>query len=83
MNRRARRLPTSVPVPVDPQFVQKFCDHGWPRVERIWGKPRVIVWARVIGVKNLIQMRREYKKRVAEERALARLRRQYLKGRRG
>lgn len=62
MNRRARRLPTSVPVPVDPEFVPKFVAHGWQRVERIWGKPRVAVWARVVGVKNLIHMRREHLK---------------------
>lgn len=56
---RARRLPTSVPVPVDPQFVAKFMEGGWPRVNRLWGK-RAQVWIRVIGLRNLQAMRAQF-----------------------
>lgn len=56
---RARRLPTSVPVPVDEQFIEKFLIGGWPRVNRLFGK-RAKVWERVIGKSKLKAMRREY-----------------------
>jgi hypothetical protein len=56
---RARRLPTSVPVPVDPEFVDTFLQHGWARVERIWGKRRVQTWVGLLGRAKLEQMRRE------------------------
>jgi hypothetical protein len=60
--RKLRRLPTRVPVPVDPEFVQKFCETGWQRVERIYGKRRVQVWADALGRRALIAKRREYRK---------------------
>lgn len=56
---RARRLPTSVPIPVDPEFVTTFLSYGWQRVERIWGKRRVQTWVSVIGRRELEHMRRE------------------------
>lgn len=56
---RVRRLPTSVPVPVDAQFVEKFMEGGWDRVKSIYGK-RAQVWVRVIGKKNLKAMREQY-----------------------
>lgn len=61
LSRRARRLPTSVPVPVDPEFVPTFLQHGWARVERIWGKRRVQTWVGLLGRKELEQMRREHR----------------------
>lgn len=60
MNRRAKRLPTSVPVPVDPEFVPTFVRAGWQRVERMWGKRRVATWAAVVGKSDMIRRRREY-----------------------
>lgn len=60
IDRRARRLPTSVPVPVDPEFVPLFVKHGWQRVERIYGKRRVQTWADVVGRKYMIGLRRDY-----------------------
>lgn len=59
LNRRARRLPTHVPVPVDPQFVPEFIAGGWQRVERIWGKRRVQTWTAVVGRTKLERLRRE------------------------
>lgn len=58
-DRRGRRLPTSVPIAPDPQFIPKFMEGGWARVNRIWGK-RAQVWIRVIGLQELKAMRREY-----------------------
>lgn len=58
-SKRGRRLPTSVPVPVDPEFAQKFAEGGWSRVKRIWGK-RADVWIRVVGLSELQAIRREY-----------------------
>lgn len=60
IDRRARRLPTSVPIPVDPQFVQTFCEGGWARCDRIYGKRRTQTWASAIGRDRLRQMRREH-----------------------
>lgn len=60
MNSRSRRLPTSVPVPVDENFIPMFVAHGWQRVERIWGKSRVAVWRRVVGVAKMRALRREF-----------------------
>lgn len=57
---RAKRLPTSAPVPVDPQFVQTFVEGGWQRAERIFGKRRVQTWAMVVGKRALIAKRRAY-----------------------
>ena len=58
--RRSRRLPTNVPVPVDPQFVDMFVRFGWQRVERMWGKRRVATWAAVVGKRDMIRARREF-----------------------
>lgn len=62
-NRRGKRLPTHVPVPVDPEFVQTFIEGGWQRVERIWGKRRVQTWVAVIGRAKMEQMRRDERAR--------------------
>jgi hypothetical protein len=53
-------LPTSVPVPVDEDFIPKFLEGGWARVSRIWGAKRAQVWVRVIGLDRLQAMRRDY-----------------------
>ncbi len=58
VDRRPRRLPTSVPVPVDPEFVDTFLRHGWARVERIWGKRRVQTWVGLLGRVKLERLRR-------------------------
>jgi len=58
-DRRPRRLPTSIAIPVDPEFVKHFCAGGWQRVERIYGKRRVQTWTAVVGRDKLKQMRRD------------------------
>lgn len=58
--KRPRGLPTNIPVPVDPEFVDKFVKHGWQRVERMWGKRRVATWAAVVGKADMIRQRRAY-----------------------
>lgn len=68
--RRGKRLPTSVVIPVDPEFVGLFCEGGWQRVERIYGKRRVQTWVSAMGRQKLINMRRAY---VAEQRQLRRI----------
>lgn len=52
-------MPTSVPIDVDEQFIDKFMEGGWKRVQSMWGK-RADVWIRVIGKTKLQAMRREY-----------------------
>lgn len=67
MTIKRRSLPTNIPVPVDPEFERKFIEHGWQRVERIWGKRRTMTWAAVVGKEQLIRKRKEYR---AEQRKL-------------
>lgn len=64
LTHRGRRLPTSVPVPVDPEFMTRFFEGGWQRVERIYGKRRVQTWTDVVGRQSMITMRREHVKAV-------------------
>lgn len=54
-------LPTNAPMPIPPQFLQKFEQHGWQRCERIWGKSTVKAWSLVIGRKRMIEMRNRWK----------------------
>lgn len=53
-------LPTCAPKPVAPEFLDKFAKHGWQRVERIWGKPTVAVWRKVIGAERMDECRKRF-----------------------
>lgn len=55
-------LPTSAPKPIPPEFMQKFKQHGWRRVEQIWGKSTVLAWSKVIGRKRMAEERKRYLK---------------------
>ena len=55
-------LPTSAPKPIPPEFMEKFKQHGWRRVEQIWGKSTVLAWSKVIGRKRMAEQRKCYLK---------------------
>jgi len=59
---RTKLLPTAAPKPIPPEFLEKFAAHGWQRVERMWGKSTVAAWAKVIGVKRMVDCRKRYLK---------------------
>lgn len=59
---RNKLLPTKAPKPIPPEFLEKFEQHGWQRVERIWGKATVKAWANVIGRKRMIERRKRWLK---------------------
>ncbi|MYL97062.1 hypothetical protein GR702_04650 [Novosphingobium sp. FGD1] len=58
-------LPTSAPKPIPPEFLEKFKQHGWRRVENIWGKSTVLAWSKVIGRKRMAEIRKRYLKEEA------------------
>ncbi|MDF0543351.1 hypothetical protein PX699_13415 [Sphingobium sp. H39-3-25] len=58
--KRYRVLPTKTPVPVDPEFIDNFVQHGWREVEHMYGKNRAKRWAQVIGVAALREKRKGY-----------------------
>jgi hypothetical protein len=55
-------LPTSALKPIPPEFLEKFAQHGWRRVERIWGRSTVLAWRKAIGAKQMEAARRRYLK---------------------
>lgn len=42
--------------------MEKFKQHGWRRVEQIWGKSTVLAWSKVIGRKRMAEQRKCYLK---------------------
>lgn len=72
---KARRLlPTSAPIPIPPQFFDKFFAHGWTRCENIWGKGRVEGWIMTLGPKRMAEARKRYQREQAEQRLTDRAR---------
>lgn len=59
-------LPTSAPKPIPPEFIPKFAEHGWRRVENIWGKSTVQAWRRALGAQRLADARSQYLRDRAE-----------------
>jgi hypothetical protein len=57
---KSRLLWTGLPVPVDPSFVRKFMEGGYPRVSRIYGKRRTDTWMKVLGRHQMTNKRREH-----------------------
>ncbi|GAM06343.1 hypothetical protein [Novosphingobium sp. MBES04] len=59
---KSKLLPTCAPKPIPPEFLEKFVQHGWRRVENMWGKSTVLAWSKVIGRKRMAEMRKQYLK---------------------
>ena len=53
-------LPTSAPKPIPPEFIPKFAEHGWRRVENIWGRSTVMAWRRALGAERLDEARKQF-----------------------
>lgn len=54
-------VPTSAPKPIPPEFIPKFAEHGWRRVENIWGRSTVMAWRRALGAERLDQARKQFR----------------------
>lgn len=53
-------LPTSAPKPIPPEFMEKFVQHGWRRVEHLFGKSTAAAWRKAIGAKRMAEARKRY-----------------------